>query len=366
LTPLEGKPVTSQGSRTFIADLPKAELHLHIEGTLSPETILRLAARNDITLPFSTVEDIEQALDARSTDLEGFLDHHYLVTAVIQTREDLHEITYELLRECRANNIVYVELFFDPQSHAKRGIPFADVIGGIDQGRREGAVDFGVEAGLIMCINRELSVASASEMLDSAEPHRDLILGLGMDSYEEGNPPRKFAEVYARARAEGYRLTAHCDVDQDNSVSNIWECLDLLGVERIDHGVNAIEDPKLVEELKRRGIGLTTCPIRLDASRELEDIERVKQLYELGVLVTINTDDPPEFASGYLSDLLAELQEASGYSNGDLVRFMANAFEVSWLPARSKETYVESLLEYAKARGVTMAPRPGGDSEPGS
>ena len=348
----------SQESRTFIANLPKAELHLHIEGTLGPETILRLAARNNIAVPFTTVEDIEQALDARPTDLKGFLDHHYLVTAVIQTQEDLYEITYELLRECRANNIVYVELFFDPQSHAKRGIPFDDVIGGIDQGRREGAVEFGVEAGLIMCINRELSVEGASEMLDSAQSHRDLILGLGMDSYEEGNPPRKFAEVYARARAEGYRLTAHCDVDQTNSVSNIWECLDLLGVERIDHGVNAIEDPKLVEELKRRRVGLTTCPIRLDASRELEDIDRVRQLYDLGLLVTLNTDDPPEFASGYLSNLLTEVQEASGYSNGDLVRFMANAFEASWLPPDSKETYLESLLDYAKAHNVTMSPRP--------
>ncbi len=325
---------------------------------MSPETVLLLAARNNVTLPFATVEDIEEALAARPTDLQGFLDHHYLVTAVIQTPEDLYDITYELLRECRANNIVYAELFFDPQSHANRGIPFDDVISAIDQGCREGAAEFGVETGLIMCINRELSVDSALEMLDSAHPHRDLILGLGMDSYEKGNPPRKFAEVYARARAEGYRLTAHCDVDQTNAVSNIWECLDLLKVERIDHGVNVIEDPKLVEELKQRGIGLTTCPIRLDASRELEDTDRIRKLRDLGVLVTLNTDDPSEFASGYLSNLLAEVQEASSYSNGDLVRFMANAFEVSWLPSHSKATYIESLLDYAEAHNVTMSPRP--------
>jgi adenosine deaminase len=350
--------MTSDNSRAFIANLPKAELHLHIEGSLSPETVLRLAARNNVKLPFTTVKEIERALDARPTDLMGFLDHHYLVTTVIRTREDLYGITYELLRECGRNNIVYAELFFDPQFHMNRGIPFADVIAGIHQGRRKGEADFGVEAGLIMCIDRELSVDSASEMLDSAEPYRDLILGLGMDSYEEGNPPRKFDEIYARARAAGYRLTAHCDVDQTNSVANIWECLDVLGVERIDHGVNAIEDPNLVEELKRRNIGLTTCPVRLEESRELEDIDRIRQLYDRGVLVTLNTDDPPEFASGYLSNLLCEVQAASGYSNGDLVRFMANAFEISWLPDHSKATYLDSLLEYAAAHNVTISPRP--------
>jgi adenosine deaminase len=338
----------------FIADLPKAELHLHIEGTLSPETVLRLADRNNIDYPYDSVEAIQHALDDRGTDLKGFLDHHYLNVSVIQTELDFFEITYELLRECRANRIVYAELFFDPQFFTAQGIPVSTVIEGIDRGRRQGAAEFEVEVGFIPCINRERSVESALEMLDQLRPYRDLLLGLGMDSYEEGNPPSKFIEVYTYARHEGYRLTAHCDVDQTSSIENIWECLDVLGVDRIDHGVNAIEDLDLVEELKGRGIALTTCPVRLDAQRELEDIDRIRRLFDLGVRVTINTDDPTEFASGFLTNLLTDLQKASGYTDADLVRLMENAFEASWLPEDRKTAHIQALHTYAITRGVRI------------
>jgi adenosine deaminase len=206
-----------------------------------------------------------------------------------------------------------------------------------------------------MCINRDCSVESAAEMLDLAEPHRDLLIGLGLDSYEEGHPPRKFTEIYARAREEGYHLTAHCDVDQTDSVSNIWECLDVLGVERIDHGVNAIEDPRLVEELVRREVGLAASPVRLNADRGPEDVDRIKQLFEAGVLVSLNTDDPAEFPSGYLANMLLEVQAASGYTKRDLVLYMANAFEMSWLSPERKTSYVRSLHDFARSRGVAMA-----------
>jgi adenosine deaminase len=344
----------SVGMKEFITNLPKAELHLHIEGTLSPETILRLAARNDIDFPYKSVKAIQDALDNRPPGLAGFLDHHYQVVSTIQTQEDFYTITYELLRTCRENNIVYAELFFDPQFHTARDIPFEAVIRGVDQGRRDGAKAFGVDTNLIMCINRERSVESAFEMLAQARTHRHKIIGLGMDSYEEGNPPRKFANVYARAREDGYRFTAHCDVDQTNSVQHIWECLNILKVERIDHGINSIEDPQLVEELKRRSICLTTCPTGRSAHPGPQDVDRIKKMFELGLLVTLNTDDPAEFDSGYITDLLIGVQEASGYSKGDMVRFMANAFEGSWLSRSAKNDHLGSLLGYAAAHGVVI------------
>jgi adenosine deaminase len=342
--------------KAFIANLPKAELHLHIEGTLSPQTILELTARNNIDFPYRSVEAINNALAHREPGLAGFLDHHYLIVSIIQTEADFHKVTYEFLRSCKENKVVYVELFFDPQFHTARGISFEAVINGIDGGRRDGAKDFGVEANLIMCINRERSIESAFEMLEQARPHRDKIVGLGLDSYEESNPPRKYAEVFARARQDGYRFTAHCDVDQINSVQHIWECLEILNVERIDHGLNSVEDPLLVEELKRRNICLTACPTWRSAHPDPRaDIDRINQMLELGLLVTLNTDDPAEFDSGYLTGLLIGVQEASGYSRKDMVRLMKNAFEGSWLPRSAKDACIESLVQYADAYGVHVS-----------
>ncbi len=347
--------MVSDNMKEFIANLPKAELHLHVEGALNPQTILELVARNDIDFPYKTVKAINGALANREPGLVGFLDHHYLVVSIIQTEADFYQVTYDLLRTCGENNIVYVELFFDPQFHTARGISFEAVINGIDRGRCDGAEAFGVEANLIMCINREQSAESAFEMLAQARPYRNKIIGLGLDSYEEDNPPRKFADVYARAQEDGYRFTAHCDVDQTNSVQHLWECLDILKVERIDHGINSIDDPQLVEELKRRNICLTTCPVWRSTDPGPQDVDRIKKMFELGLLVTLNTDDPAEFDSGYLTDLLIGVQEASGYSKRDLVRFMMNAFEGSWLAPSAKDVYIESLLEYASAHGVDIS-----------
>lgn len=180
-----------------------------------------------------------------------------------------------------------------------------------------------------MCINRERNVESAFDLLAQAHPHRDKIIGLGLDSYEEDNPPRKFMEVYNQAKKEGYHLTAHSDVDQTNSVQHIWECLNILKVERIDHGINSIEDPQLVEELKDHNICLTTCQVWRSTDPEPQDHERVKKMFELGLLVNLNSDDPAEFDSGYLTDLLIGVQKVSGYSKQNLVQFMINAFEGS-------------------------------------
>ncbi len=339
---------TPDEMRKFIEDLPKAELHVHLEGTLNPTTVLKLAERNNIEIPYKTVEDIQQALDTRSTELASFLDLHYQLISVIKTGQDIHDVIYEFLRMCKANNTVYVEIMFDPQLHAEQGICFNQLIKELQLGRVEGYRDFGVEANLIMCINRERSVNSAWEMMEEAYPHRHHISGLGLDSYEKGNPPSKFSEVYEKARIQGYNVTAHCDVDQENSVNHIWECLDVLKTSRIDHGVNCIESPKLVEELIKRGVTLTACPTWRSPYLEPRDLDRIKKMYTLGLGVTLNTDDPAEFNSGYMNKLLMGAVKESGYTKKDLSNFMRNAFNGSWLTPERKAEYIKQLDEYVQ------------------
>ncbi len=338
--------VISDDMREFIEGLPKAELHVHLEGTVLPSTMLKLAERNGMDYPFKSVEEIQEALDNRTAGLSSFLDLHYMFVSIIKTKDDLYEITYEFLRTCRANNVVYVEIKFDPQFHTERGISFDDIIKGIDQGRKDGLRDFGVEANLIMCINRERTMESAWEMMDQAYPYRHLITGLGLDSYEKDNPPRKYVEVYEKAREQRYRVTAHCDVDQEDSVKHIWECINLLKTDRIDHGINSIEDSKLVEELIKQDITLTTCPTWRSPYPGPRDVERIKQMYELGLRVTLNTDDPAEFNSGFMNKTLTGVVERTGYTKEDLTQFMENAFEGSWLSRDKKDAYIKQLHEY--------------------
>lgn len=338
----------SDDMREFIKGLPKAELHVHLEGTVSPETVLKLASRNGMDYPFKTVKEIEEALNNRTSGLVSFLDLHYLFVSVIKTKNDFYEVTYKFLRTCKANNVVYVEFKFDPQFYTEQGITFDDMITGIVEGRNDGLKDFGVEANLIMCINRERTVESAWEMMERAYPYRHLITGLGLDSYEKDNPPSKYIEVYSNAREQGYRVTAHCDVDQEDSTKHIWECIDLLKTDRVDHGVNCIEDPKLVEEMISRSITLTACPTWRSPYLGPRDLERIRKMYDLGLKVTLNSDDPAEFNSGYMNQTLIGAVEGSGYTKEDLVRFMRNAFEGSWLPRESKDRYIKALDDYAK------------------
>ncbi len=338
----------------FLTEMPKAELHLHLEGSLAPRTVVDLARRNGID-SFNSVADVEGSLASREPGLLGFLGHYNEALKVMRTEQDFYQATYDLLAAESDNGVVYVELTFDPQAHTSRGIPFDSVIEGIDQGRRAAAKDFGVETHLIMAINRERSVGSAFEMLEQAAPHRDKILGLGLDSGpEEGNPPAKFEAVYARAREQGYRLTMHCDVDQPSSIQHIRQAVDLLGVERIDHGLDSAGDPALVEELERRRICLTACPVQRSTDPEPQDLDKIRTLFDAGVCVSLNTDDPAQFESGYLVDLLASVQQAGGYSKRDMVKFMVHAFEASFLPDAARDAYIESLQAFAAARGIAI------------
>jgi adenosine deaminase len=355
---LAGK--SNSDMQAFLTGMPKAELHLHLEGTLSPETIVEMTHRNG-TEYFTTVEEVESSLANRLPGLMGFLEHHFKSQNVMQTRQDFYDATYNLIEELGKNNIVYVDLFFDPQAHTSRGISFDDMFDGIDSGRRDAESKFGVTVNLIMCINRERSVASAFTMLDQAKPYRDKIIGLGMDSGPEyGNPPIKFKDVYARARDEGYYLTGHHDVDVRDSVKHIWQSLDIIQMDRIDHGLNAAEDPKLVAELVKRDICLTGSPIKRVSDPEPQDIDLVSALFNAGVCISLHSDDPAEFQSGYLTNLLILFQKASGYSRADMTRLVLNAFKAIWVPeaepdaerGAERDAYITALKNYVASNGV--------------
>ncbi len=332
----------------FLRSLPKADLHLHLEGSLSPETVAALASTNGLD-SFRTVAEVQRSLAERAPGLGGFLSHFKRALSVLQTGHDFFQATYSLLQTCRDDGVVYVELSFDPQAHTTRGIAFDEVIEGIDEGRRA-AESLGIRTGLIMSINRERSVESAFEVLDQASPHRDKLIALGLDSGpEDGNPPSKFEAVFQRARGEGYRLTAHCDVDQQDSIRHIWQCLDLIGVDRVDHGINAFGDPRLVVELKQRGIALTACPVQRSTDPQPQDLDRIKGLFDTGVCISLNTDDPAQFDSGYPLNLLLNVQRAGGYSRADMARFAMNGFEGSFLSEPDKAEYVEAVRSFITA-----------------
>ena len=342
----------SEDMRAFLVGMPKAELHLHLEGTLSPETIVEITNRNDIDY-FTSVAEVEQSLANRPPGLMGFLEHHFKSQNVMQTKQDFYDATYNLIEKLHENNIVYADLFFDPQAHTSRGIAFNDMFAGIDAGRRDAEAKFGVTVNLIMCINRERSADSAFEMLDQAYPVREKIIGLGMDSGPEyGNPPVKYKDVYVRAREEGYFLTGHHDVGVQDSVKHIWQSLEIIEIDRIDHGLNAVDDPALVEELVRRGMCLTGSPVKRSTDPAPQDVDRIRKLDSAGVCVSLNSDDPEEFETGYLTNMLILFQEASNYSRADMTRLVLNAFNAIWLPDSEKDAYVAELKKYAVANGV--------------
>ena len=338
--------------KTYLTNMPKAELHIHLEGSLSPETIVDIVQRNGLSY-FQTVEEIRASLANRPPGLNGFLQHHYKSQEVMQSGEDFYQATYNLIEKLSANKIIYADLFFDPQVHTSRGIPFAEMFEAIDNARTVAQSAFPITVNLIICFNRERSVESALEMLDQARPYKDKIIGVGMDSGPEyGNPPKKFAAVFSQARSEGYYLTGHCDVDVQDTLKHIWQVLDTVKLDRIDHGLNALEDPKLIAELVKRQMCLTGSPVKRTTDPVLQGVERIRALDGAGVCISIHSDDPEEFDSGYLTNMLILFQEASGYSKADMTRLMLNAFRGLWLPEAEKKRYIEELKAYAIEQGV--------------
>jgi adenosine deaminase len=324
----------------LIRRLPKAELHLHLEGTLEPELMFEMAARNGVAVPYSSAEEVRAAYEF--TDLQSFLDIYYVACAVLRTERDFHDLTAAYLRRAAADGVRHVEPFFDPQSHTARGVPFSTVVRGIVAALREGERDLGITWRLIMCFLRDLPAESAAATLAEAMPFRGIISGVGLDSGEVGNPPEKFASVFRDAREAGFLAVAHAG--EEGPPAYIRDSIEFLGARRIDHGVRCLEDPELVSLLVQERVPLTVCPlsnVRLRVVDTMSDHPLLRML-EAGLAVTVNSDDPAYFG-GYIGENYREVTEALGLTRGDLYRLAANAIEGSWASRERKDALVCEL-----------------------
>jgi len=314
--------------KTFIENLPKIELHLHIEGTLEPKMMFDLAQRNHIQLPYASIQAVQNAY--QFTNLQSFLDIYYQGANVLQTEQDFYDLMWAYLKKANEQNVRHTEIFFDPQTHTARGIPFETVISGLQRAKEDAQQKMGISSELILCFLRHLSPEAAAKTLEEAKPFRELIFGVGLDSSEEGRPPSLFRDVFARARDEGYTTVAHAG--EEGPAAYVWEALELLDVKRIDHGVRSIEDPQLIKYLVEKQIPLTVCPLSNIKLHVFEDIaeHNIKQLLDLGVCVTINSDDPAYFG-GYMTENFLATQSGLNLSKTDLYKISLNGIQAAFL-----------------------------------
>lgn len=332
----------------FLTQLPKAELHLHIEGTLEPDLMLELARRNGVPLPYDSAASVREAYVFE--DLQSFLDLYYLGCRVLLTEQDFYDLTAAYLARVAAEHVRHVELFFDPQTHTERGVPFRTVVSGIHRALEDGRRRWGITSRLIMCFLRHLGADSAMETLREAEPFADWITAVGLDSTEVGHPPEKFRRVFDRARAAGFRAVAHAG--EEGPPEYIWQALDVLKVSRIDHGVRCLEDPRLVERLAAEGVPLTVCPlsnVKLRLFPTLAD-HPLKRLLDRGVRVTVNSDDPAYFG-GYITENFDASRTALGLSREDIHALGRHAFEASFLSSDERRERCAELDAYMNPPG---------------
>jgi adenosine deaminase len=336
-------------SEAFIRGIPKAELHLHIEGTLEPEMVFDLARRHGLPLRYPSVAALREAY--HFDNLQSFLDVYYAGAAVLRDQSDFHALTYAYLERAHADGVVHTEVFFDPQTHTARGVSLETVIRGIHSALTEGQARLGMTHRLIMCFLRHLSADEAMATLEAALPFKDLIVAVGLDSAEAGNPPSKFAAVFARARSEGLLTVAHAG--EEGPPEYISEALDMLQVRRVDHGVRCEEDDNLVARLARARVPLTICPlsnVKLRVFRRLED-HNLKRLLDRGLCVTVNSDDPAYFG-GYVAENYLQVSRALGLSRADVTQLAANSIEASLLPDAKKQEWQAKIRAFA-ARAVS-------------
>ncbi|AMU94106.1 MAG: adenosine deaminase [Sphingopyxis terrae] len=328
----------------FIAALPKAELHLHIEGSLEPELMFELARRNGIAIPFATVEDVRAAY--AFSNLQDFLDIYYQGMGVLQTEQDFYDLTAAYLARAHADGVRHAEIFFDPQGHTARGIPFATVIGGITRALDDAQARYDMSSRLIMCFLRHLSEEEAEATLDEARPWLDRIDGVGLDSSEVGHPPAKFQRVFARARNLGLRLVAHAG--EEGPPEYVHEALDLLGVDRIDHGNRSLEDEALVARLADDAMCLTVCPLSNLKLCVVDDMTAhpLKAMLDAGLLATVNSDDPSYFG-GYVNANYTVVADALDLSRDELVTLARNSFLGAFLDDDAKARHLAAIDAYA-------------------
>jgi len=328
---------------SFIRRIPKAELHLHIEGTLEPEMMFELARKHRLALPYASVEQLRQAYSF--SNLQSFLDIYYQGADVLRDEDDFHALTSAYVRRAHADGVVHAEIFFDPQTHTARGVPFATVIGGIHSALEEARRALGITHRLILCFLRHLSAQDAMTTLEQALPHVCAITAVGLDSSEAGHPPSKFAEVFARARSEGLLTVAHAG--EEGPPEYVSEALDLLQVKRVDHGVRSAVDAALLARLVRDRVPLTGYPrpnVRLRVFDRMED-HNLKRLLRQGLCVTVNSDDPAYFG-GYVAENYLAAFRALVLSRADIVQLASNSFEASFLPQAEKEGWLAQVRRF--------------------
>ena len=334
------KPIPTDRLPDLLRQMPKAELHIHIEGSLEPELIFALAKRNQVALPYASVEDLRQAY--AFTNLQSFLDIYYAGASVLITEQDFYDMARAYLVRAAADNVVHTELFFDPQTHTARGVAMGTVINGLHRACVDAQKDLGVSAALILCFLRHLSEEEAFETLEQALPYRNKFIGVGLDSSELGHPPEKFARVFARCGELGLHLVAHAG--EEGPPAYVWAALDVLKVERIDHGVQSVKDPALMRRLAQDRIALTVCPLsnqKLCVFPNLAD-HNLGQLLAAGLAATVNSDDPAYFG-GYMNDNFVQTFAATGLSAQHAYQLAANSFEASFIDAAAKRAFTERL-----------------------
>ena len=327
----------------FIRGVPKAELHLHIEGTLEPEMVFELARKHHLPVAHSSVEALREGY--RFTSLQSFLDVYYQGASVLRDEGDFHALTSAYLRRAHADGVVHAEIIFDPQTHPARGVPIEAIIGGIHSALAEGERTLGITHRLILCFLRHLSAEDAMRTLEQALPHAEVITAVGLDSSEAGHPPGKFVAVFARARSEGLLTVAHAG--EEGPPAYVSEALDLLQVKRVDHGVRSEEDPALLARLLRDRVPLTVCPlsnVRLGVFARMED-HNLKRLLERGLCVTVNSDDPAYFG-GYVAENYLAAYRALDLSRADIVQLASNSFEASFLPQAQKAAWLRKVRRF--------------------
>ncbi len=326
-------------STDFVAGLPKCELHVHLEGTLDATMANLLAQRHGLPA-------VDAERPANFDGLADFLSRYYAAMAGLQTEQDFYDLAAGYLHVARRQGVVYAEMFFDPQAHTARGVSFDEVVRGLHRAQLDARASGGPDSALICCFLRDEPVESAAATLEASLAFKDWILGVGLDSDERGNPPAKFAPVFERARAAGYRLTMHCDPRQEHAIDHLWQCLEVVGVDRIDHGVECLADDRLVAQLVRRRLGLTVCP--LSNLRLYGDLmaDAVCEMLQRDVLVTINSDDPAYFG-GYVADNYRAVADHAHLDRSALVRLAQNSFEAAWLAPERRAGYLRQVDDYA-------------------
>ena len=324
----------------LIQALPKAELHVHIEGTFEPELMFAIAQRNQIQIPYQSVEEVKQAYNFHN--LQSFLDIYYAVANVLVHEQDCYDLAWAYFEKCAEDKVVHTEMFFDPQTHTERGVEFATVIAGLKGACQDAQQKLGISSQLIMCFLRHLSEEKAFETLEQALPFKDEIIAVGLDSSEVGHPPAKFERVFAKAREAGFLIVAHAG--EEGPPEYVWEALDLLKVNRIDHGVRSEEDKQLMARLIAEKMPLTVCPLsnlKLCVVNDMKE-HNIRRLLQQGVHVTVNSDDPSYFG-GYMNDNFIAIQQALDLSNEELKQLAINSFEASFISDQEKQKWIAEI-----------------------